>query len=586
MKKIFCGILMSVVLTLSSLSAVYAMEEPTPPPKQENYETNEEIDSYNSQVEEYNQQVDEYNSSIDTEYEEEKLSVDTQNAEILQHNEEEQRRYEEDIAYNETAVQEAEEENALIDEQNRQEEERVKQENAEREKQYESDLEQYNSDCQTYEEDLAQYEKDKATEEKILAAGYESVQQYNEMINTYYNEPANLSVEKNANAENITIGQTYIIEEAEVKSGTIITVTITHNFNDGELIYEDVIEIDANDVITFLPIAAVVEATVPNNATFYYNVDGYSMGYWMEVYSCVATAANYNENDWNCGDTHTISFKDGKLHSSDPEDIIVEYNYAWAPLRTYKTYNVPEEPVAPTAPTLTLEEFIPKEYVTPTLRDIIPADIWETLPAPVKKEYLTHLSLLPRLEEPVEEPVVPVRPPKKDREDPVEDPVVPQVNPPVPFIPMPAPAPAPAPAPNTKVREPKPATTPEPVITVTEPETPLAAGEGYWALVNLIITIVSIIIAILLFITWLIAHKKENEEDKEGKEYKVKYKTPLRIISTIIAIGLIILFLLTEDVTLPMRLFDFWTIPMAIILLIQIILMIFSKSRKIEKEEN
>ena len=64
---------------------------------------------------------------------------------------------------------------------------------------------------------------------------------------------------------------------------------------------------------------------------------------------------------------------------------------------------------------------------------------------------------------------------------------------------------------------------------------------------------------------------------------KIKHRTPLRILSLLVALGSIILFMLTENVKLPMVYIDNWTIVMVIIMIVQIVLMIFSKHKEVEK---
>ena len=521
--------------------STYALEEPVKP-IQNDFTTNAEIDNYNSQVANYNQQVDEYNNAVDVEYEKEVLSVNEQNAEIDKHNEAEEQRFNEQTAYNEQAIKDAEEQNSLIDEQNKAKEQEVNAINEERTKEYEEALEQYN--------------KDKIMEDKILALGYQSVEDYNNRINNAYNNPANLSVEKNANANSVSVKDTYIIEKAIEKSGTIIKVSLEHLFVDNNTSYSEEFEIDANDTITFLPIGALAETTSPDYSSFYYNMDNYKMGYWFESYSYSATAAKIMEYGWNCGDTHTISFKNGKLYNSDPEDIIMHYEYMWNPLRTYKTYNTPVEP------TLELEEFVPIEYVTPELIEILPKDIWDKLPSPTKKQYLTHIALVPRLVEstPTPEPTVVVEPtPTIAPTNPVEEPVI---------------------LTNLSLIDTSNAGKDE--VEIKTMELPLSNVSGSWALVNLITVLINFVLAIILFITWLHNHHKEDNDDT----IEVKHRTPLRILSLFITLGSIILFMLTENVKLPMVYIDTWTLPMIIIMLVQIIVMIISKHKEKEIEEN
>ena len=127
---------------------------------------------------------------------------------------------------------------------------------------------------------------------------------------------------------------------------------------------------------------------------------------------------------------------------------------------------------------------------------------------------------------------------------------------------------------------------------------PLApARAGYWALLNLVITIVVTILSIILWIAYFFKKKDdEEEEDKEEEqvetedeekeeETKIKKKTWLRILSILLAIVTIIAFILTEDMTLTMAFVDKWTILMIILLIIQILIVFFSKKKKEDEEE-
>ena len=58
------------------------------------------------------------------------------------------------------------------------------------------------------------------------------------------------------------------------------------------------------------------------------------------------------------------------------------------------------------------------------------------------------------------------------------------------------------------------------------------------------------------------------------------------MISVVVAILTAIVFLITEDMSLPMVLIDQWTLLMIILLVIQIIITIFCKHKKIEKTPN
>ena len=99
-----------------------------------------------------------------------------------------------------------------------------------------------------------------------------------------------------------------------------------------------------------------------------------------------------------------------------------------------------------------------------------------------------------------------------------------------------------------------------------------------WALINLIATLLTFIIAILLLIMAWINKRKEND-DVKIKNHMIK-----RIISIVVAIISGFIFLITEDITLPMVLIDQWTLIMIVIFLIQIVIMILCKHKKQENE--
>lgn len=126
--------------------------------------------------------------------------------------------------------------------------------------------------------------------------------------------------------------------------------------------------------------------------------------------------------------------------------------------------------------------------------------------------------------------------------------------------------------------------TEETPATINEEETPLTIAEGSWALINLIATICSVIIALILL---FIKKKKENEEE----EYTDKEKNDIllmriiKILSIIFAIISIILFILTEDMTLPMELTDKWTFIMLILFIIEIINFFIVKTHSKQNSE-
>jgi len=132
-------------------------------------------------------------------------------------------------------------------------------------------------------------------------------------------------------------------------------------------------------------------------------------------------------------------------------------------------------------------------------------------------------------------------------------------------------------------------------------EIPLHAGpdigHAAWALVNLILAIAGAILAIITAIRVLV-HKRD-EKDEDGDEYERDYveddyepekekEAKLRLVwiltSLITGILGIIVFLLTEDMRLPMVLVDRWTIVNAIIFILGVVAYIFERKR--DKDDN
>ncbi len=99
-----------------------------------------------------------------------------------------------------------------------------------------------------------------------------------------------------------------------------------------------------------------------------------------------------------------------------------------------------------------------------------------------------------------------------------------------------------------------------PEETIKENETPTSKVEGSWALINLI----AVIVTILLGIVMLVMNKKD-----------VK-----RFIGIIIACSSMVIFVLTEDLSMPMAMADQWTILMIVIALINVIILVTEFYRK------
>ena len=171
---------------------------------------------------------------------------------------------------------------------------------------------------------------------------------------------------------------------------------------------------------------------------------------------------------------------------------------------------------------------------------------------------------------------------------------------PAPVIVPPAPAPTPAPARRitpAATATPTPAPTAKPTETkqpepkpevIEDEETPLAPmPTGAWALVNLILMLLTVLASLLLLIGYL-GKKKHTERDEYGNkriDYTRNKKGFWRVASLIPAIAAVIAFVLTENMKLPMIMVDRWTLLMAVIAVLQLIVAVMSKKQKESQDD-
>lgn len=128
-------------------------------------------------------------------------------------------------------------------------------------------------------------------------------------------------------------------------------------------------------------------------------------------------------------------------------------------------------------------------------------------------------------------------------------------------------------------------------VTIKDGEVARGSGAA-WALLNLILTILTGLIAIALMVTYFTKRKDHENEDQERisddnneEESKPKKKLVLRILSVFMTALAIILFILTEDMTLPMIFTDNYTIYHIVMFVITVILATFSIKKYEDNEE-
>ena len=110
-----------------------------------------------------------------------------------------------------------------------------------------------------------------------------------------------------------------------------------------------------------------------------------------------------------------------------------------------------------------------------------------------------------------------------------------------------------------------------------------ATGSGTWALINLILTVGIGIGSLLMIIVNFKRRREDASETDPNRVEVISRRRFLRTLTLIPAIAALNMFLVTEDMNLPMVLTDKWTILMAAIVLIQVILMGCARDRKEEE---
>ena len=366
---------------------------------------------------------------------------------------------------------------------------------------------------------------------------------------------------------------------------------------------------------------ATYKATYTKEANIYnvtYNLNGgewtettnefpYEYKATVEVVKTIPTREGYKFSGWRSeevtieNDAFTMPAKDVVLKA------VWEANPTPTPIPSEEPTPTPaptEEPTPTPAPT---EEPTPTpaptEEPTPT-----PAPTEEPAPTPAPTEEPTPTPA------PTEEPTPTPAP------NPNPNPATPTPAPVTPIVPATVATPTPTP---TATPSAAPTATPsdnggkgdgnndgEIGETINDNETPLANGEdiadnatplaglgtGAWALINLILTIVTTLLSILLLIGYIGKKKKALEDEdgnvvldengKEVMEYEKNKKGLWRLISIIPALIAIIVFIFTEDMTLPMIFVDKWTILHAVIALVQVVVMVLCKKKKDENDED
>ncbi len=120
-------------------------------------------------------------------------------------------------------------------------------------------------------------------------------------------------------------------------------------------------------------------------------------------------------------------------------------------------------------------------------------------------------------------------------------------------------------------------------VNIEDANLPLSLRNGTWALLNLLLTIFTALLSLILLIGYFVGKRREDEDEDE--EMQLKRKGIQRVFSIAFALASVIIFILTQDMTMDMIFVDRYTIIFVVVALFQIILGFFSKKQWVEAED-
>ena len=225
-------------------------------------------------------------------------------------------------------------------------------------------------------------------------------------------------------------------------------------------------------------------------------------------------------------------------------------------------------------------------------------DGWEPEISPVKGN-VTYTAKFKAIPVPEPEPTPDPEPEPTPEPDPTPEPTPepepdPEPTPAPTPTPTPTPTPAPAPTPSPSPRptpsptptpspEPDPEPTPEPdptpeptpdpdPVIIPDPNTPETDPVKYWALINLIAAVITVLTSLGMVLTYF--RQDDRDERKRSK-----------FLGLLLAILSVIIFLLTEDMRNRIRLTDRFTWIMIVIVLLNFLLAFFTRNKFSDEEE-
>lgn len=594
MKNKLAVLFLAFCLFFSMTSFSFALTEPEQPIIDETdpVASNELIEEYNQQVDEYNVEVDAHNQQVDEDYEEAQAIYEEEKAEVEANNtfvDNVEAKIEEDSS----EARGFENNSANADSQS---EEIDTSDTADNQ-------ESTNNKVPTDWEDKTTEENLKTIEiEKSDNPSGEKVKVIN--VHVYLDEESNTAPNK---FDNYIDKDTFKLSD-EMKKRAVLT-----EWETAEIDYDDTITLssEAEDFagnIVWIGGQRKWFGATPK-PYFFRAIGDYTQGYWMSGGSMVASTATVSENGWSLGgETYTLQYAEGTTTSHYlyngqlmTEEIITRTTDKQKPknifaLFTYLFTRLAPEPEKKELPI----EPVKGEYLE-RLEYLDLLDISNPDPTP---EPVIEPTPEPTIEEPVVKPIPdpPVKPIKEQTEEQTEEPIEEPIEEPT-KEPVEKPTKKPiektlqtlisssisttstTSSVETIVADNTPTTdTPEVISTIPEIKSPKAQPEGSWALINLVATILSCICA---FILLFVRKDKEDDEPTEEEKKDMRGMIGTKLASVLIGIISIIIFIFTEDITLPMVYTDKWTILMILLLIVEIInIFIIRQQSKGEEEDD
>ena len=558
-------ILFSILFIISG-NPIYADEivVPTQPDVTDKtpQEANEEITKYNEDVDVYNEKVDEYNAQIDSYYDQAVVDYDKKVEEVTEHNKVEDEKVAEVEAHN---------------------------------------LEE--------DEKLA-----KSQEELAIIKSKIEADSPGNTIENFTESAEDLPTDWSDTADEL---HTIKVEEAEDKSGEEVKIINLHLYLDGEYVPLTVIDntkltndhfeltqevkdnllfaewevatFDLNDKVTVKGEGEDYKSNTIRHDGKNYRIQAYdarhvravedhTQGAWIPG-SIVEYNCNTAETGWGY-DFDTMEGKGGETYTFEFNEVDKTQSYLYN--GKVMTETVKERTIDGSEPKNILSVFTyifqrlwsePVEY-EPEYQEYTP-DYMEQPEEPVKGEYLEKLDHMDLVDIPDEPDPVP--------DDPTPEPSVPELI----IVPDPEPTPTPVEPEVEPTIEHEPVVEPEPTVEPVEiPDKPtpesLPVSKGSWALFNLICSILTGISTIL---TALFFKRKEKKEDDNENDVTIKnsYLKPLS--SIVLSVATIWLFIITEDMRLPMVIFDKFSPIMFILLVIGLMIMLLKNKKEKENQE-